>query len=326
MTKTHQLTHVRTPTFKRPDALRRCLKSLQEQTVSDWICDVYDDCPDASGRAVIAALNDDRIRYRHNRPQNFASKNIDLCFTQQNPHDADYFFVLEDDNYVLPDFIESNIAACEAHGVNLLFRNQLIEFDSGTDKARLSTRGILDDKLTGGVHAPDVFRLCLMADIGVSNGGLFWTRNAATDLEIHHACSSTLQEYMRTFAIAEPIFVAMEPLAVWAENGEGTMRDFGANVGYYQRELSLKRSVGILQRQAWALAKPEDRKRFLSHPIFRYPQHLRAKGLVKSHTRMLVGDALPIGDILRLALRGALIRLLGKADPAIAPFLAARTD
>ncbi|MDX8350612.1 glycosyltransferase family A protein [Cognatiyoonia sp. IB215446] len=318
-------THIRTPTYRRPDALRRCLESLQAQTVQDWICDVYDDCPDASARAVIAALNDERIRYRHNRPQLFASKNIDQCFTRKNPYDADYFFVLEDDNFVLPDFIEANIAACETHRVNLIFRNQLVEFASGTDKAYLSERGILDDKLMGGVHAPDMFRLCLMADIGVSNGGLFWTRDAVTDLEIHHACSATLQEYMRTFAITEPIYVAMKPLAVWAENGEGTTRNLGADVGYYKRELSLKRSIGILQRKAWALAKPEDRKQYLSHPVFRYPQHMRATGLVKSHTRMRVGDALPTKEVLRLAWRGALIRLLGKAEPSLAPFLAART-
>ncbi|EBA11550.1 glycosyltransferase family 2 protein [Roseobacter sp. CCS2] len=318
------LVHVRTPTYKRPDALLRCLKSLQSQTAANWVCDVYDDCADGSAGAVVAALNDPRIRFTHNQPQLFASSNIDQCFGRRNPHQADYFFVLEDDNSILPDFIAKNIAICEQHDVHIVFRNQLIEFDSGTDTARLSTRGILDDKLQGGLYDPDVFRLCLLADIGVSNGGLFWSKDAATDLEIHFACSATLQEYMRTFAICEPIYVAMEPLAVWAENGEGTTRDLGLDAGYYKRELSLKRSVGILQRKAWKLAKVEDRNRFLTHPSFRYSERQRATGLVKSHIQLRVGKSLDRVEVARLAFRGAMIRLMGKAEPAISAFLNTR--
>ncbi|MCF2870422.1 glycosyltransferase family 2 protein [Octadecabacter sp. G9-8] len=324
MSKTQPLVHVRTTAYKRPDALRRGLQSLQAQTWSNWICDVYDDCPDGSARAVITELDDPRIRFHHNKPQLFASKNIDQCFSRNNPHDAAYFFVLEDDNFVLPTFISDNIALCKRHGVHMLFRNQLVELDSGTDRARISTIGVLDDKLTGGLYSADVFRLCLMADIGVSNGGLFWSRDAATDLEIHYDCSATLQEYMRTFAICEPIYVAMEPLAVWAENGEETMRDFGNTAGYFKRELSLKRSVGVLQRNAWALAEADDREAFLTHPVFRYPERQRATGLVKSHTQFRVGRSLEIAAIAKLAFRGAVIRLIGKVEPAVLPFIQAR--
>ena len=130
MIDTQPLVHIRTPTYRRPKALRRCLESLQAQTASRWICDVYDDCPEGSAQEVIAELDDPRIRFQHNRQQLFASKNIDSCFTKQNPHEADYFFVLEDDNYVLPDFITNNIALCVQHQVNILFRNQLVEFNS----------------------------------------------------------------------------------------------------------------------------------------------------------------------------------------------------
>jgi hypothetical protein len=324
MSQTQPLVHVRTTAYKRPDALRRGLESLQAQTWSHWICDVYDDCPEGSASTVIATLDDPRIRFHHNQPQLFASKNIDQCFTQRNPHDATYFFVLEDDNYVLPAFISDNIALCDRHGVNVLFRNQLVEFSSGTDNAHISTSGVLDDKLAGGLYSADLFRLCLMADIGVSNGGLFWSCAAATDLEIHYDCSSTLQEYMRTFAICEPIYVAMEPLAVWAENGAGTTRDFGNKAGYFKRELSLKRSVGILQRKAWSLAKAADRQAFLTHPVFRYPERQRATGLVKSHTQFRVGRSLELAEIAKLAFRGGVIRLIGKVEPAVLPFIQAR--
>ncbi|MEO1139421.1 MAG: glycosyltransferase family 2 protein, partial [Pseudomonadota bacterium] len=68
---TQPLVHVRTPTYKRPEALRRCLQTLQAQTWANWICDVFDDCPDGSARLVIASLNDPRIRFHQNRPQLF---------------------------------------------------------------------------------------------------------------------------------------------------------------------------------------------------------------------------------------------------------------
>ncbi|MEO1140407.1 MAG: glycosyltransferase family 2 protein, partial [Pseudomonadota bacterium] len=237
-----------------------------------------------------------------------------------------FFFVLEDDNHILPNFIRDNIALCEREDVNIVFRNQLMEFDSATDHPTLSAAGILENKLSGGRYEAELFHLCLMADIGVSNGGLFWSRDAVTDLEIHYECSATLQEYLRTFTISEPIYVAMEPLAVWAHNGQETTRDLGSNAGYYKRELSLKRSIGILQRKVWARTSAVYRKQFLTDPVFRYPKQQRAKGLVKSHTRLRVGQALKPVEVARLAFRGALIRLIGKAEPGLWDFINSRAS
>ncbi|WP_420851739.1 glycosyltransferase family 2 protein [Qingshengfaniella alkalisoli] len=318
------LVQVRTPTYRRPDALRRCLESLVEQSHENWICDVYDDDPNGSAKEIVDGFGDPRIHFNHNRPQRFASRNIDSCFSRANPREADFFCVVEDDNYLLPDFMEENIAVCRDKGVEIIFRNQLIEHGSGTNHAQLSENGILDDKLNEGLYDADVFRLCLIADIGVSNGGLFWSRHAKSDLEIHEACSATLQEYLRTFSINEPMYVAMKPLAVWAENGEDTTRDIGMNTGYLARELSLKRSITQLQKLAWTRANQADRARFLNHPAFRYSADMRARGLVKSHIDLRAGQVLGWRETLRLALRGGLIRLLGRPERGLAPFLAAR--
>ncbi len=312
--------HVRTPTYDRPDALQRCLQSLIDQTWENWICDVYNDGGLAT-KEVVDRMNDPRIRFHQNTPRRMASKNIDSCFSRQNPHDADYFFVLEDDNSVLPRFMEDNIRLCETQGVHIVFRNQLIEFNSGTDAAATSTSGILDEKFREGRYAPDVFRLSLIADIGVSNGGLFWSRNCGSDLEVHAECSATLQEYLRTFAIDEPIYVAMEPLAVWADNGEATTRDMGSSAGYFRRELSLKKSVGILQRAAWRLASAQDKMAFLTHPAFRYPEAQRARGLVKSHIGLRAGTKIGFAETVRLAARGGIVRLIGRPEPCVEAFI-----
>ena len=319
------LVHVRTPTYKRPGALRRCLESLIAQTHGNWLCDVYDDDPQGSSRAVIEAIADPRIMFHQNTPQRFASRNIDSCFTRNNPHGADYFCVVEDDNYLLPEFMERNIAACRRENVEIVLRNQLVEHASGTSEARLSEKGILDEHMNEGRYAPEMFKLSLLAGIGVSNGGLFWSRKAASDLEIHSPCSATLQEYMRTFAIEEPIHVALSPLAVWAENGEDTQRDHGLEVGYFFRELALKHSVIVLQRRAWQAARSEVRAGFLAHSAFRYSQASMARGLLKSHIRFGAAKALRWKEAARLAFRGGMIRLVGRPEPGLRSFLAARS-
>ncbi|MEO1195237.1 MAG: glycosyltransferase [Pseudomonadota bacterium] len=317
--------HVRTPTYKRPDMLRRALACLQAQTLPNWVCDVFDDDPDMAGQSVVAALGDARIRYHSNRPQRLASRNIDQCYAHFNPHRAQYFYVLEDDNQILPRFFEDNIALCERHGVNVLLRNQLVEHASGTADARLSDIGLLEEKLPEGRCPPDVLHLSVMADMGVSNGGIFWSAEAKSDLEIGVDCNATFQEYLRTIAITEPVYVALEPLAVWAENGAQTVRNMGDRAGWLRRELNLKRSVQIVQRKVWAQASPSTRRAFLDLPALRYPPHLRATGLVKSLSDLRVGSALPPFEVARLVLRGMLIRLAGRPMRGLESFVTDRT-
>lgn len=318
------LVHVRTTAYKRPEMLRRALTGLQAQTTADWVCDVYDDDPDRSGEAVVRELADPRIRYSANAPQRRASRNLDRCFTRFNPHGAAYFCVVEDDNQLLPGFMEENIRLCEEKGVRIVLRNQFIEHQAGTADSRLSDHGLLEGKLPQGICPPETLHLSVMADMGVSNGGLFWSRHAVSDLEIGVDCSATFQEYLRTIAIAEPVYVALEPLAVWAENGDNTVRDFGETAGWLRRELELKRSVQVLQRHIWKNSPRQVRQSFLQGTSYRYPPEKRATGLVKSFCRLRVGDALPTRSVLRLLFRGALIRLAGRPMRNLDRFLADR--
>ncbi|MEM9754868.1 MAG: glycosyltransferase [Pseudomonadota bacterium] len=315
--------HIRTPTFRRPDALARCLKSLIDQTHGDWVCEVFDDDPDGSGRAIVAQLGDPRIHYRQNPVQRFASANIDQCFGRQNPFQAEYFCVLEDDNFLLPRFLAANIAAAQQAGVEIVFRNQLVEFDSGKAEAKLSKGGLLDQKLTERRYDPDHFRLAIMADIGVSNGGLFWSVRAVSKLEVQLDCSATLQEYYRTFAVAEPIYVALEPLAVWAENGSATTRDLGGQASWLWRELALKAAIARLRRRAWQMAPPEVRTAFVTDPAFGYSQADRARGLVRSLVSLRIDGALGSHEVMALALRGLLIRVAGRPERSLDAFLSA---
>jgi glycosyltransferase involved in cell wall biosynthesis len=317
------LVQVRTPTYKRPDALRRALRSVLDQSWPDWIVDVYDDDPQQAGRPVCAELADPRIRYHHNTTQRFASKNIDACFSAANPADADYFCVLEDDNFLLPDFFTENIALCRTRGVEIVLRNQLVEYASGTPNAHLGAGGVLDDLFVEDTYDAAQFRMSLLVGIGVSNGGLFWSRNSTSKLEIGFGCTATMQEYMRTFSVNEPIHVAMTPLAVWAENAAQTTRNAGLRSSYLRRELDLKRQIQALQRIVWTQSQPEARRQFLSDPHFVAPAALRARSLVKALIAHPSRD-LALRDAVEMALRGVAIRTLGRLSAEFQPFVQSR--
>jgi glycosyltransferase involved in cell wall biosynthesis len=319
------LVQVRTPTYRRPDALRRCLQSLQAQTWQNWVCDVYDDDPEGSAAGVCADIGDPRVFYNHNNPQKYASRNIDQCFSRNNPRLADYFCVVEDDNYILPEFMQANIEACRRLGVELMLRNQYVEYGSGTPEARLSCFGIFDEMFVERVYEPEEFRLSLIPGIGVSNGAMFWSRNAASELEIGFACTATLQEYMRTFSVTERLYVAKEPLAVWAQNGEQTTRDLGATASYLKRELDLKRAIQTLQREAWRVAG-DKRRDFMESNLFACPPRSRARGLVKALILARVGEVLSAREKVELACRGLLIRAAGRVPRDFQTFLSSRNQ
>ncbi|WP_127752535.1 glycosyltransferase [Devosia sp. 1566] len=95
---------VRTPTYRGSEPLQRAIQCLRAQSHGEWICEVRDDCPDGSARSVLEELRDPRVRYVHNQPQKFGVQNLDDCFRLENAFHADYFFMLEDDNQVRPEF------------------------------------------------------------------------------------------------------------------------------------------------------------------------------------------------------------------------------
>ena len=316
--------HFRTPTYKRPLALRRALQSMIDQTSEHWVCDVYDDDPSEAGRYVVAELADPRIHYTANKPQLFASRNIDHCFSADNPHQAEFFCVVEDDNFITPEFCAQNTALARRERVEVVLRNQVIEYASGTDAAKVGTIGVLDDLFTEGRYEAEDFRLSLLAGIGVSNGGLFWSVRARSMLEIQYPCTATLQEYLRTYSIAEPVYVAMQPLAVWAENAGQTTRNAELDATYLRRELDLKRAVQALRQKVWTETSPQHQAQFMTNPRFAAPAAVRATHVGKALIRQRLGGYVSPLDALRLRARGLIIRTLGRLTPDFDRFVASR--
>ena len=91
--------------------------------------------------------------------------------------------------------------------------NQIIVDESGRSHQR-TTRG---DWFKHGVLTPMTLYASLFLMEGLSNGGLFWSRDSVTDLDVGNDMRETcLQEACRTLKVAEPIFFESEPCAAWS--------------------------------------------------------------------------------------------------------------
>lgn len=306
---------VRTPTYRRPDLLTRAMRCLQAQTHEEWICEVRDDCPDSSARAVVEELGDPRIRYVANRPQKFMVKNLDDCFLRENPYGADCFFMLEDDNQVRPGFMARGCEIIGQMGVTICQMNQVVEHASRTKEARIGDDGIFDGLYDERVHAPEELHLAMLGAVGLSNGAVFWSKDIRHELAIRVETIPTLEEYLRTRLVSEPIYISREKLAVWAENEQSTTRNAGLGKGWLQRELDLKASVTALQRKVWEGTPPRLRQAFLDGGILRLPMERRHQALRKAGIRA-PGVAADLN--LKAMIKRLAVRHVGQEHPSVA--------
>ncbi|MGM0588803.1 MAG: glycosyltransferase family 2 protein [Bacteroidota bacterium] len=209
-----KICEVRMPTYKRPKKLSRALQSLCRQTYPHWKALVFDDSPEQEAKNVVEDFGDPRIWYEPN-PQNLgAAKNIDRCF-QPITSDAGYAFMLEDDNWIYPEFIERNVDLVERHKVNLVLRNQEIWYEQHGESEDTG-RTMRGNAFEEGIIPARNFQMMPLLFEGISNGGLFWTRHLLSDLQVGETVPyAGLQERCRSFQIEEPVYFGAHPLAVW---------------------------------------------------------------------------------------------------------------
>lgn len=295
------------------------MRCLQAQTHEEWICEVRDDCPDGSARAVVEQLDDPRIRYVANRPRKFMVRNLDDCFLRENPYEADYFFMLEDDNQVRPEFMERGCEIIEQVGVTICQFNQVIEHSSHDEESHFSDAGIVDDLYDERVHAPEELHLATLGAVGISNGALFWSRHIRRELALEMDTLPTLEEYLRTRLVGEPIYISHEKLAVWRKDEELTQRNAGLSKNWLRRELDLKASITALQRAVWHKTSARLRKAFLAGDILRTSMERRSEALRKAGIGApgVSADRSPNAAMKRLAVRYA-----GREHPSVADITA----
>jgi glycosyltransferase involved in cell wall biosynthesis len=212
------LCEIRIPTYKRPKLLKRAIDSVLAQTYENWRVLVFDDSPEQEAQAVVEACNDNRILYKPHLTNFGCSKNLDHCFQSKAYIYGEYAFVLEDDNYLFPNFIAENINAIKSTGVNIVLRNQEWRLEKNGDSitTNRTTRG---QWFHQGLYNPIQLRSRLFFCEGISNGGLFWqTNKIKSNLQIGEQIKHPWhQELFRTLRVKEPIWFEPNCLCVFTE-------------------------------------------------------------------------------------------------------------
>lgn len=305
---------VRTPTYRRPVLLKRALNCLQAQTHQDWICEIRDDCPDGSARRVVEEVNDPRVIYMNNKPQKFMIENLDACFQRENSHGADYFFMLEDDNQVRPDYMARGIDIIEQIGVPVCMMNQVIEDLGASGEDRYSTFGIFDGIYDQKTYSPTEIRLALFGWTAMPNGSIFWSKNIRRDLAFRTGTIPGIDEDLRAFRLVDPVYVCLEKLAVWAQDESATNRNLGFDKGRVRREMDMQASARALRRAAWRSTPPAMQAEFLKGNVLRVPMDKRIYEMNRAGIRT-PGMQAPID--LRKKLRQKAVDYLGRVHPSI---------
>ena len=95
--------------------IRRCIKSLLDQTVQDFELIIVDDGSTDNTRKIIEEFNDKRIIYFRNTRNMGIAKSRNRCIKLSNPK-TEYLFFTDDDCIVLNDWIEQGLIYLKEKG------------------------------------------------------------------------------------------------------------------------------------------------------------------------------------------------------------------
>jgi glycosyltransferase involved in cell wall biosynthesis len=213
---TNELCEVRVPTYRRLTLLKRALQSLISQTYQNWRCIVFDDYPNGTARSVVDSLCDHRIYYSHNERQLGAIGNIDQAFARMTFLRGRYAFVLEDDNFLLPNHIEKAVSILRERETKLAFCNQFCEIMDVAGQTGEIGLESLNGMYEPGIQDPNDLLPVLFFSHGFSNGAAFWRTDCRSDFQMRTLTRlSGIQESFRLLRVCEPVFVSLESTSAW---------------------------------------------------------------------------------------------------------------
>ena len=220
----NDLVEVRVLTYRRPEWLRHALSTLISQSHRNWRALVFDDSPDREAVMILREFGDPRIEYRPN-PRNLGCEaNTNQAFQTRPYVGGSYACILEDDNWLLPGFLEDNISALQESGLKLLHRNQEIwsRYEDSPKSTGLTT---LSNWYEPGVMTPLQLNAFAFLFPGISHGALFWSTDAGFDLYVdENVRDASLQEYCRGLQIKGDTLFVPECRAVYADVPPGKSR------------------------------------------------------------------------------------------------------
>jgi glycosyltransferase involved in cell wall biosynthesis len=113
------------PTYRRGHLLPRALRSLRDQTFTDWTCEVHNNDPnDGFPAELVGRLSDPRIELHSHEANLGPTVAFNLFY---RPVSEPFFSILEDDNWWEPEFLSIMIGEIRSHpSVTLAWCNQKI--------------------------------------------------------------------------------------------------------------------------------------------------------------------------------------------------------
>jgi glycosyltransferase involved in cell wall biosynthesis len=265
---------IRVPTFRRASMLRRCLKSIISQTYKHWVALVLDDSPSQEGREIVNEFQDARLVYLPNERNLGCCGNLDLAFSSLPLASGGFACVLEDDNQLLPDFLEANLELVSKSGLNVVLRNQWIGYEDKNSNVTVgpeTTRGNVFGNHDRILEPIDI-RGSMFFSEGISNGGLFWRLGCGVNLAVgKEVVFSPLQEYCRSLQILGSVYFGAEPKAIFSLPQDGsTLREPLENRRFNRGRQSIyarlldHHGVSLCDR-AWSLANQRKAYEHLIH-------------------------------------------------------------
>jgi hypothetical protein len=200
--------------------LERALRSTAAQTVLRWRCIVFDDCPQKSAKAVVESMNDERFVYQSNDRPLGAPGNIDQCFRNLPYVGGHYACVVEDDNYLFPQHLETQLKHCVEQKVDVTLSAQFCERATMADEVgELTEEKTIAWIYPEGLHDHRALLLSVLFSHAFSNGSVFWKLGCASNFEIGALTEHAgIQETLRMLRLQDRVYVSHQPTAVWRSN------------------------------------------------------------------------------------------------------------
>ncbi len=124
------------PSYRRPALLRRAILSVLNQQYPNLEVHVFDDASGDETAAIVSELasRDRRVKY-FCQPVNLGM--IPNIAAAANSVESEFFTILNDDDFLLPDFFPSAIEAFERYPDAMMFAGRLVYYEEGVPRRTL---------------------------------------------------------------------------------------------------------------------------------------------------------------------------------------------
>jgi glycosyltransferase involved in cell wall biosynthesis len=106
------------PTRNRAEYLQHAIKSILSQTFNDFEIIISDNNSSDDTRRVVKSFKDARIRYYHSKKNLPLTDNWNKCYSMAR---GEYFMLIGDDDYLLPQALEAFSGAIRNTGADILY-------------------------------------------------------------------------------------------------------------------------------------------------------------------------------------------------------------